>query len=158
MIQYRFYKFWNVSIFFENMRLSERQTVHLFYILQSSNDMYRHIPGYLRVSWWTIRLSKTKRITKQFTEISFSVARKLIKNEHIQEKSYYSHKYSKLQFSWKKSKFKELLLISGFGNDRMTSECLKYSTWLIVTWFKIDFEKLEEKSLHSKVSLSVMVD
>ena len=35
------------------MNFAEIQTGHLFYFIQSSNDINRYIPGYLRVSWWT---------------------------------------------------------------------------------------------------------
>ena len=60
---------------FTKMRFSQSRTVHLFYIVQSSNHINRYIPSYLRVAWWATGLSKTKRITKQIPKISFSVAR-----------------------------------------------------------------------------------
>ena len=60
------------------MNFEKRQTAHLFYFIQFSNDINSYIPKYLRVSKKAARHSKTKRIRKQFAKFNFSVARQLI--------------------------------------------------------------------------------
>ena len=70
-----YFEFCKTKSNFHKTRFSQSQAVHLFYIVQSSNDVNRYIPGYIRVSWWTAGLSQMKRKTQQFPKISFSVAR-----------------------------------------------------------------------------------
>ena len=49
----------------------------LCYFIESPNGINWYILRYLRVSWWTLRLFKTKRITRQF-----SIRRNLLKKSH----------------------------------------------------------------------------
>ena len=53
-------------IIFTKMKCSESRTVQLLYFIRSSYDIVRYIPRYLRVSWWTLRPSMTKRISETF--------------------------------------------------------------------------------------------
>ena len=46
----------------QKIKFWESETGHLFDVIQSWNDINRYILRYIRMSWWTTRLSKTKRI------------------------------------------------------------------------------------------------
>ena len=61
------------------MRFPESRKGHLFYFIHSSNNINRFIPGYLRMSCWTLRLSKTKRITIKNSKMICSVAGHIIR-------------------------------------------------------------------------------
>ena len=50
--------------FFTKMRFSKSRSRILFYFIKSSNRINRYIPRYPRMSWWTLRKCKIKRITK----------------------------------------------------------------------------------------------
>ena len=53
---------------FSKMRFGTRRSGILFYFMQSSNNINRCIPRYLRVSSWTLRQLKMKRINRKFSK------------------------------------------------------------------------------------------
>ena len=57
------------------MKFSENRSGILFYLIQSSYDINLYNPRYLRVSWWTLRQFKMKRIPREISENDFSDAR-----------------------------------------------------------------------------------
>ena len=49
-----------ISLIFSKNEIFGSRAGHLFYFIQSSYEMSQYIPRYLKLSWWTLSLSKTK--------------------------------------------------------------------------------------------------
>ena len=60
---------------FKRISFSESRTVQRFCSIQSSNDINRYSPRYLRVSASTLRQFQTKRIEEKIPKICFPVTR-----------------------------------------------------------------------------------
>ena len=73
---YRHYElYFGISGNFKKTRFSKSCSGLPNALFFSSSDINLYIPRYLRVSWWTTRPSKSKRIVKEISKFKFSVPR-----------------------------------------------------------------------------------